>query len=496
MSAQAFTDVPVRDLGADDRHRPRYHVTAPSGWLNDPNGLTERDGVYHLFFQYNPDSPVHDQIHWGHLTSTDLAHWRDEPIALAPDVDGPDADGCWSGVLVDDGGTPTFVYSGHRGDGQLPCLAVGSPDLRTWTKDPANPVIGARPEGLALTEFRDHTLWREGGRWHQLIGSGIVGTGGTVLHYASDDLRHWDFLGPLLTGTLQPAPGEPFTGSTWECPDFFGLGDGDDARQVLVFSAWDHGRTLYPLYRLGSYADGVFRPDDGVHPLDLGQRHFYAPQSMLDAAGRRLMFGWLQEARPDEAAIAAGWSGVMSVPREITVAADGLLGHAPVGELEALRGERAVAQPRTVAPGDWVDLGLHGEVADLVMRLRLPVATSALVAVRGSADGAERTVLEISRRADGSGWLQLDRSQSTLDQTCDVVDLGGPIPVSADGVVDLRVLLDASALEIFANARALAARVYPTRSDAEAISVQARGGAVEIEQAQLWQMGSAFSEER
>ena len=76
--------------------------------MNDPNGLTQRDGWYHLFYQYNPFAAVHDRIHWGHARSTDLMHWEHLPIALEPG-DGPDVDGCWSGVLVDDGGVPTWA---------------------------------------------------------------------------------------------------------------------------------------------------------------------------------------------------------------------------------------------------------------------------------------------------------------------------------------------------------------------------------------------------
>lgn len=110
-----------------DPHRPRFHFTAPGGWLNDPNGLTHRDGVYHLFYQYNPLAAAHHRIHWGHATSHDLVTWTDEPVALVPGAEGPDRDGCWSGVLVDDGGTPTLVYSGRHGDRELPAWRPDRP---------------------------------------------------------------------------------------------------------------------------------------------------------------------------------------------------------------------------------------------------------------------------------------------------------------------------------------------------------------------------------
>ena len=163
--SSARSDVAATELAARaalDPHRPAFHFVAPAGWLNDPNGLTQRDGWYHLFYQYNPFAAVHDRIHWGHARSTDLMHWEHLPIALEPG-DGPDVDGCWSGVLVDDGGVPTLVYSGRHDGIELPCVATGSADLLEWTTDAANPVIPAPPSDLDIVAFRDHCVWWEPG---------------------------------------------------------------------------------------------------------------------------------------------------------------------------------------------------------------------------------------------------------------------------------------------------------------------------------------------
>src|SRR5215475_5990469 len=88
---------------ANDPHRPRYHFLPPANWLNDPNGLIQWNGEYHMFYQYNPNGPFHGTIHWGHAVRTDLVHWRHLPVALAPEPGTADEDGCWSGVAVDDG---------------------------------------------------------------------------------------------------------------------------------------------------------------------------------------------------------------------------------------------------------------------------------------------------------------------------------------------------------------------------------------------------------
>ncbi|MFF1918715.1 glycoside hydrolase family 32 protein [Streptomyces sp. NPDC058239] len=472
-----------------DPHRPRFHFTAPGGWLNDPNGLAHWNGVYHLFYQYNPLAAAHHRIHWGHATSRDLINWTDEPVALVPGTDGPDRDGCWSGVLVDDGGTPTLVYSGRHGERELPCVATGSPDLRSWHKDPANPVIAAPPEG-DLTAFRDHCVWRENGKWRQLVGSGIRGVGGTAFLYESEDLRGWRYVGPLLTGDASTgtAADLDWTGTMWECVDLFRI----DGADILAFSAWDEGATHYPLYWTGQYEGDTFTPRE-LHRLDYGQRYFYAPQSTRDALGRRIMFGWLQEGRDEDAMAEAGWCGVMSLPRVVTLGADGRLVQAPVPELARLRREAVHTAAFVVTDGTYVRLDdVAGDQLDIETTLRLAPGAAARLVVRESVDGSERTVIEVSRAADGTtGTLRLHREASSLDPSVDSEPRYGELPLNGDGAVDLRVLVDHSALEIFANGLALAARIYPTRPDALGVGIAAVG-AVAMERLDAWQMTAVF----
>ncbi|MEE1772556.1 glycoside hydrolase family 32 protein [Streptomyces sp. JV185] len=479
----------LAERAALDPHRPRFHFTAPGGWLNDPNGLAHWDGVYHLFYQYNPLAAAHHRIHWGHATSRDLVHWTDEPVALVPGTEGPDRDGCWSGVLVDDGGTPTLVYSGRHGERELPCVATGSPDLRSWRKDPGNPVIAAPPQD-DITAFRDHCVWRENGKWRQLVGSGIRGVGGTAFLYESEALRDWRYVGPLLTGDASTgtAADLDWTGTMWECVDLFRI-DGTD---ILAFSAWDEGATHYPLYWTGRYEGDTFTPA-GLHRLDYGQRYFYAPQSTRDAFGRRILFGWLQEGRDEDAMAEAGWCGVMSLPRVVTLGADGRLAQAPVPELARLRRDVVHTGAFAVPDGTYTPLdGVRGDQLDIETTLRLAPGAAARLVVREGADGAERTVIEVERAADGAtGTLRLHREASSLDPAVDTEPRYGELALNGDGVVDLRVLVDHSALEIFANGRALAARIYPTGPDALGTGIEAVGE-VAVERLDAWRMDAVF----
>lgn len=512
--AHPFAIVPQDELVARaeaDPLRPRFHFVSPAGWLNDPNGVGQWNGTYHLFYQYNPEGAFHHHIQWGHATSTDLITWSDQPVALEPST-GPDAEGCWSGVLVNDGGTPTLVYSGRVNERELACVAVGSADLSSWTKAPENPVIAAPPAGVDVTAYRDHCVWREGAKWRQLVGSGIRGRGGTAFLYESADLLAWDYIGPLFIGDAsQGAPSDTdWTGTMWECVDLF-RADGhslgtpshaDTAPDVLIFSAWDNGDTLHPLYWTGRYSGDSFEPTK-LHRLDYGGRFFYAPQSFLDESGRRIMFGWLQEGRSDAAMVEAGWSGVMSLPRIATMAGDGTLRFAPVPEIEKLRREFMCLPGQVLAgAGTSVDTRVSGNQLDLELDVQLaPGAVLQLGLLGSTVNGdserpSEETVIELRRAADGAdhGTLRLNRSRSSLDRTVDVEDKSGPLPMP-EGRVHLRVLLDRSAIEIFANGIPLTARVYPTLGG-ERVSLAAFEGAVWLLSFEAWTMAEIFDGSR
>jgi beta-fructofuranosidase len=265
---------------------------------------------------------------------------------------------------VDDGGTPTLVYSGNRAGQQRTCLAIGDPELRVWTKLDSNPVIPAPPPGLDILEYRDHSVWREGDEWVQLMGAGIVGEGGAVLRYRSPDLREWTYDGVHLADESYSA--DSWTGDVWECPDFFPLG----GSHVLVASAWAEGRTIRPFYITGRYVDGTFTPEHRER-LDYGERHFYAPQSFTDTTGRRVMFGWIQEARSPASAHEVGWSGVMSLPRVVTLAPDGTVFQSPVPEVAQLRGATERHESVDLAASEHLDLQMRGDLVDLEVELAL-----------------------------------------------------------------------------------------------------------------------------
>jgi beta-fructofuranosidase len=279
--------------GSEDFHRPRFHYQPAKNWTNDPNGLIQWRGRIHMFYQYNPAGALSGRIHWGHAVSDDLLRWQELPVALSPLDEGPDAEGCWSGCAVDDGGTPTLVYTGVHP--QVVCLATGPGDLAHFRQHPANPVIPGPPPELAEAahgDFRDPYVWRAGDGWQMVIGTTLGPGGGAVLLYNSRDLVHWDYQGSLHQGN--PGGPEPWNMNVWECANFVELG----GQHVLFISAYRPELGIaYPVYYAGPFDGRTYSPRVN-QPLTYGST-FYAPQAMRLADGRVVMWGWLRERRPD-----------------------------------------------------------------------------------------------------------------------------------------------------------------------------------------------------
>jgi len=472
---------------ADDPHRPQYHFLPPANWMNDPNGLIQWRGQYHLFYQHNPGGPCWGTMHWGHAVSENLVHWTDLPIALAPTPGGPDADGCWSGCAVDNDGIPTLIYTGVFPQRQ--CIATSTDDLLTWEKHAGNPVIVAPPEGLDVTGFRDPCVWREGDRWYALIGSGIQGVGGTVLLYKSPDLIHWEYVHPLCVGDHHD------TGEMWECPDLFPLGplgeDRNENRYVLLVSI--QPEFLYAHYFIGTYADHKFVPD--IHGIIDSGGYFYAPQTLLDDQGRRIMWGWIKEGRSDEAQQAGGWAGVMSLPRILSLRPGGLLGIEPAPELRALRGKHYRLTDIVLTPtSSGILEDVRGDCLEIVAEFEpgdVGTAEELGLKLRCSPDGEEQTRIVYDRAANR---LIVDRERSSLSSDVHRDAQVCPLDLVAGESLKLHIFLDCSVVEVYANGRTcITSRIYPSRPDSLGVDVFASGGSVMFKSLDIWEMGSAIT---
>ncbi|MHB9032893.1 MAG: glycoside hydrolase family 32 protein [Anaerolineae bacterium] len=489
MPAFRFSDLPAEDylaraaearrLLANDPQRPRYHFTAPANWLNDPNGLIQWHGLYHMFYQHIPDDPAEGAKWWGHAVSRDLVHWQDRPLALAPTPGSADADGIWSGCCLAHKGRVYALYTGFKliqsvrgqDSDQRPCLAWANDDsLDTWTKYERNPFI-SQPSQVLSSDFRDHTAWRAGGWWYQGIGSSINHEHGAVQLYRSHNLLDWEYRGRLLEGD----PGQ--TGWMWECPSFFNL----DNRHVLITSPIPFGRAVY---FSGHYEEERFYPDQQGE-VDTGGC-FYAPQTFLTEGGRRVMFGWLWEGLPARYARTAGWAGAMSLPRVLTLDESGSLCQNPAAEVSKLRGTHWEGTAQKLLADHELALPVNGTQLELDLACRINSAGKAGALVRCSPDGAERTVVGYDASQQE---LYVDCIRSSRNPDAAHGRYAAPMPLRPGEALHLHIFLDASVLEVFANGRtALACRIYPQRDDSTGLALYAGGGDVTVTNLNVWEM--------
>ena len=300
--------------------RPDFHVTAPVGWINDPNGFSEYRNQYHLFYQHHPYSDAWGPMHWGHCTSGDFIKWKTLPDVLAPD-ESFDEGGCFSGSALETDEGHALVYTGvtektENGEKrafQNQCLAFG--DGKTYRKFAGNPVIDGNqlPEGFSREDFRDPKIWFDDGFYFLVAGNRKSDGLGQVVLFRSPDLKDWQYVTVL-------AENDGTYGTMWECPDFFRLGN----QHILIVSPQDMRAIKnkfyngnHAVYFLGQYnkKDCKFDCGEGVM-LDYGT-DFYAPQTLLTNDGRRIMIAWMQSWDINIKPAEQRWNGMMTVPREL-----------------------------------------------------------------------------------------------------------------------------------------------------------------------------------
>jgi beta-fructofuranosidase len=460
-SGAAQAPDPASDPAHDD-NRPAYHLLPPHNWMNDPNGPIGWKGKYHLFYQLNPHAAIWGDMHWGHAESTDMVHWHHLPIALAPTAGGPDSEGCFSGSAVVMDGTPTFIYTGVQNappdqatirDGsdklrEVQMLATAADDSLLRWKKLAAPVIATPPAGITVTGFRDPCPWREADGWYLGIGSGERGKGGCVLLYRSQDLRHWKYLHKLAEGKPngKVAVNPCDSGEMWECPDFFEV----NGQHCLFYST--EGKVIWTTGEYDRQAHRFTPKRQGV--LDHGAA-YYAPKSFLAPDGRRIVWGWLRETRPESAFSAAGWAGAMSLPRVVTIDAQSQLEMKPAHEVESLRGS---VDRQIIRPGKPYRTTLQTLRHEILLDL-------------GSSSGK----LSVELRSAGAGAWQM-----TIDSESNSVQCGDvrfPLPSLPWPRPALHLFLDGSVLECFlGGTETLTSRVYGLKPGACKLNMSIEGG--------------------
>lgn len=451
-----------------DPYRPTYHFTVPEDYAMpaDPNGAVFWNGRYHLGYIYQ-EQGVH---YWGHVSSLDLLHWRHHPPCLFPTPDSPE-EGIFSGnCFINKAGQATMLYHGVKVGN---CIATSDdPQLDTWHKLPTNPIVPVESKdkwresaNLPYASWDPHG-WLEGDTYYAIFG------GVRPAIFKAQELGEWRYVGDLFAhGVAGVSLREDVS-----CPDFFQLGD----KWVLMGISHEMGCRYY----VGEWRNEQFYPE--LHEqMSWVDNTFFAPESMVDPKGRRLMWAWVFDQWDEATKAASGWSGVFSLPRELWLGEDNRLRMRPVEELKQLRyNERQHSQLWVAANRETLLPNVQGNGLDLELVLEPFGATRCGVKLCCAPDGSEETVVGYDRVAQK---LFIDTQRSSSQGMGLKTIEAGPFQLGGTELLRLRILIDKSVVEVFANDRqAVLRRIYPSSAASNQIKLFSEGGATRVHKLTAW----------
>jgi len=404
-------------------------------------------------------------MHWGHARSRDLVHWKHLPIALWPSKEAGE-DHVFSGCTTTNRHGQLLAFYTSIGRGQSATrdpeqwAALGDSDGNTFVKHPANPLLTEKLHGdVKVYDWRDPFLFRDAGRIYLVCGGNLNrGQGGQAvvnLYEAENgELTQWNYRGVLFTHPDSSV-------KNIECPNFFKLRD----RWVLIVSP--HGQV--------QYFTGAFDPAAGKFtPSERGlmdqSSDYYAPNCMEDPGGRRLLWGWVKGFKEGR-----GWNGCHTLPRVLTLDPDGHLRQAPAPELRKLRGPRYGLSAGEIRNATNFVENLQSDTLEIAAEIEATDATSFGLRLRCSADGSRAVTL------------------SCEGNQLEVAGLKAALPLQEKPrLLTLKLFLDKSVLEVYADGRACLTRViYPGEKDL-GVALFASGGGVKIRSFAAWPLKSIW----
>jgi len=509
MTEQIIQSRKLRSLIQSDPHRPIYHFVAPEGraYPFDPNGAIFWNGQYHLGFIYQYLANGKREHFWGHAVSNDLLHWT-----LLPDMlsarEGDIERGIFSGgAFLSREGIPHIMYHGEGSSTNLVAYST-DPDLKEWKKFEGNPVL--RTPGEGHPDHGKYDAWDPEGwydaetdYYYQISGGNPAG------FFRSEDMRSWEYLGDLIDQNNRMR--HDF--EDLSCPDFFALGD----KHMLLFISHNLGTQYY----LGEWSDGTFTPERHDR-MNWPGGTFFAPEQLVDDKGRNIIWGWVLERRPDlldwvnrenknikrpENQPARGWSGIMSLPRVVSLSETGDVLVNPPDELRSLRWDEHAEGPLTLSAGMDYLLSGRGKSLEIEVLFDGGNATEYGIKVFSSADGREETIVKYDAvsnelvidfshsAASGEGSVNMLPNAMLEPQLegflKNVSEQRAPLLLGEGENLQLDVFIDRSVIEVFANGRLCVTQVvYPELPESDRIVLFASDNEVDLTRATTWRMAS------
>ena len=322
------------DVSNREKYRPVYHFSPAYGWMNDPNGMFYKDGVYHLFYQHNPYGSMWGNMHWGHATSTDLVTWEHHGDAISPDALGT----IFSGSCVVDkdntagfGAGAVIAFYTSASDRQVQSMAYSLDNGKTFKKYARNPILTSTQR-----DFRDpKVIWHEDTKkWIM-----VLAVGQEMEIYSSADLKNW---------TLESkfGEGQGAHGGVWECPDLLELPvEGTELKKWVLVCNLNPGGPFggsATQYFVGTFDGKKFVNESPAVTkwMDWGKDH-YATVTWSDAPdNRRIAIAWMSNWQYANDVPTSQYRSPNSVPRDLslfTVDGETYLQSAPSPELLKLR---------------------------------------------------------------------------------------------------------------------------------------------------------------
>lgn len=438
------------------KHRPEYHFLPHKNWMNDPNATICFKGTHHLFFQYNPSDWHWGNLHYGHATSKDLLHWKEEPIALHPQIDRGETH-CYSGCSYINNDQIELLYTSvgqgdrcqHSGSEQW---VATTEDGITWKQIEENPVITMdnSPE-VSLTEWRDPFVFQWNGEKYALVAGVVNEEYGAIHLYKTKDYRHWSYVREFFRNSCKK--------EVMECPNLIVMGD----KVLLIHSIWD--------VRVLRWFVGTLDEDMGFHVLNEGNvdfGDFFASQISFDEKGRTLLWAWLRE-DPRRGLLTDGeWAGAQAIPRVISINDNNELVLERLPEFETLRrSQEKVSVSNMSGVKNFETNSLTAEICGRIISDDI-----FSIKVLQDQEGKEYTEIVFNPR-EGTYYATME--ESSLLQEVDKRPILGEFAKNEEHEVQLDILVDCSVVEIFVNKTScMTLRVYPTLEGSR-MSIETKG---------------------
>lgn len=436
------------DMANKESFRPVYHHTPAYGWMNDPNGMFYKDGLYHLYFQYNPYGSVWGNMHWGHSTSTDLMHWKFEGCAIVPDAWGAIFSGS---CVVDHENTAGFgkeavvaFYTSAKstpwGDIQMQSMAYSLDNGKTFTKYEGNPILTSSER-----DFRDpKVFWYAPGK-HWVM---ILAVGQHMEIYSSVNLKEWKKESEF--GAMQGAHG-----GVWECPDLVEIPvEGTREKKWVLICNLNPGGPFggsAAQYFVGSFDGKMFVNESPTQTkwMDWGKDN-YATVTWNNAPdGRCIALGWMSNWQYANNVPTRQYRSANTLARDLTLYREGqelYLKSTPSVEVKKARGKKVSIPSFKVSEKHEIVNLFEEKQGAYEVEIVIQNAGASKIAFCLLNDKGEKVSMyyDLNRKQ-----FVMDRSESgTVDFSKDFPAVT-VAPANVDKELTLRLFVDRSSIEAF-----------------------------------------------